>query len=187
MKCSWHVMHADMPICVMCHVMLTYHVSCVMIPRVIHTWICPACWLVWAAACSPGAGRWRGSPSLRTRSWSLTSSWFSVFCSLKEFPEPRFSLRSKTRHCWHGMTLLTWHVIVDSCKVIIISETIVDSTQYKLAAINALWQCLLSFWMCLLTCNPFTNVGIPMVRAGLLFLLPFFRLLFCFSLSLFGP
>ena len=37
------------------------------------------------------------------------------------------------------------------------------------------------------TCKPFPKVGSPIVRAGLLLLPPFFRLLFCFSLSLFGP
>ena len=38
-----------------------------------------------------------------------------------------------------------------------------------------------------LTCRPLTKVGRPIVSAGLLFLLLFFLLLFCFSLSLFGP
>ena len=39
----------------------------------------------------------------------------------------------------------------------------------------------------MLTWRPLTNVGSPMVRAGLEFLLLFFLLLFCFSLSLLGP
>jgi len=37
------------------------------------------------------------------------------------------------------------------------------------------------------TCRPLTKVGRPIVSAGLLFLLLFFLLLFCFSLSLFWP
>ena len=39
----------------------------------------------------------------------------------------------------------------------------------------------------MVTWRPLTNVGSPMVRAGLEFLLLFFLLLFCFSLSLLGP
>ena len=47
---------------------------------------------------------------------------------------------------------------------------------------------MVSLWSNLhFTWSPLTNVGKPIVRAGLLFLLLFFLLLFCFSLSLFGP
>jgi hypothetical protein len=44
-------------------------------------------------------------------------------------------------------------------------------------------------WLSLLftDCKPLTNVGRPIVRAGLLFLQLFFLLLFCFSESLLGP